>query len=299
MLETNIKQNHFFYCTFNAKSHCYCLIVQLLHVTVSPGIPFLNGYFHFQHFYIFKDTNLRFVVIGGGVCVCVWGLKCSCRSRWRCVWGEWWDGSGTKPALSLPSQSGKPRQIILELTATKIEWAWFPLFCVCVHALPFFLVSVCLSHSLPLSFPPAVIFVLFAHSPNPILAWLLAYLLYYQTSVFLGKWTCECRCVRECVSVWMFHVSEWPHPIDLWRNRLQTLNPRLAQRSFQGSAHFFVCLMFLGASSKCNCLYIGASPIFLIYNFTDRLKKSQGYTYVWKLLLFQTTVSDSSLRLSV
>ncbi len=39
--------------------------------------------------------------------------------------------------------------------------------------------------------------------------------------------------------------------------------------------------------------------MFLIYNFIDRLKKSQGYAYVWKLLLFQTTVSDSSLRLSV
>lgn len=177
---------------------------------LAPVSPFWMAILIFSIFTFLKTQ------ISGSVdrrrCVCVWGLKCSCRLRWRCVRGEWWDGSGTKPALSLPSQSGKPRQIILELTATKIEWAWFPLFCVCVHALPFFLVSVCLSHSLPLSFPPAVIFVLFAHSPNPILAWLLAYLLYYQASVFLGKWTCECRCVRECVRVWMFSCERVTAP---------------------------------------------------------------------------------------
>lgn len=45
-----------------------------------------------------------------------------------------WNVSGTKPARSLPSLWGKPRQIIRELTATKIEWGRFSLFCVCVCA---------------------------------------------------------------------------------------------------------------------------------------------------------------------
>lgn len=116
-----------------------------------------------------------------------------------------WNVSGTKPARSLPSLRGKPRQIIRELTATKIEWARFSLFCVrvCVPAMRF---SRSRSLSIPHSFPPAVILVLFLfeHSPSVILTWLLAYLLHYQASVAVVK--CMCKCLRyacSCVNVCM------------------------------------------------------------------------------------------------
>lgn len=137
--------------------------------------------------------------------------------------------------------------------------------CVCEHALPFFLVSVCLSLSLPLSFPPAVIFVLFAHSPSLILAWLLAYLLYYQASVFLGKRTCECRCVRECVRVRMFACERVAAPHWFVQKSAPNSKSTVGAAFLPGfSITFFVCLMFLRASTKCNCLYIGASPKSII-----------------------------------
>lgn len=137
--------------------------------------------------------------------------------------------------------------------------------CVCEHALPFFLVSVCLSLSLPLRFSPAVIFVLFAHSPSPILAWLLAYLLYYQASVFLGKRTRECRCVRECVRVRMLAYERVAAPHWFVKKSAPNSKSTIGTAFLPGLSHnFFVCLMFLRASSKCDCLCIGASPMRII-----------------------------------
>lgn len=121
-----------------------------------------------------------------------------------------WNVSGTKPARSLPSLWGKPRQIIRELTATKIEWARFSLFGVCVPAMRF---SLSRSLSIPHSFPPAVILVLFLfeHSQSLILTWLLAYLLHYQASVSLVK--CICKCLHcACACVWMFACEQVTAP---------------------------------------------------------------------------------------
>lgn len=212
-----------------------------------------------------------------------------------------WNVSGTKPARSLPSLWGKPRQIIRELTATKIEWGRFSLFCVCVRLRCFFLRLVfSLSHT---------VFLLLSF-------WFYSYLNVLQVVSSHGFWPTYCIiklqclwlsvCVNVCIMLVLVcersHASKWPHPIDLWRDGLQTPHPLLAQRFFTGSARRFLCLlMFLRASSKLyrQCLYIGSRTTCLIYTSIDdrewlKSKKSPVLHYskwlVWTLLFLKRLV---------